>query len=100
MLDAARMAGRTLLEDPATRAALGQLAGTLIAPLHASDPALVTSLRAFLEHHGHWEAAATAAGVHRHTLRARLARIEELLGVDLGSARVRAELLLALLAGG
>ncbi|BBZ68842.1 putative regulatory protein [Mycolicibacterium insubricum] len=100
VLDAARMAGRTLLEDPATRAALGQLAGTLIAPLHDADPALVTSLRAFLEHHGHWEAAATAAGVHRHTLRARLARIEELLGVDLGSARVRAELLLALLADG
>ncbi|WP_264024909.1 helix-turn-helix domain-containing protein [Mycolicibacterium insubricum] len=38
--------------------------------------------------------------MHRHTLRARLARIEELLGVDLGSARVRGELLLALLADG
>ncbi|MCJ0980670.1 PucR family transcriptional regulator [Rhodococcus sp. ARC_M12] len=63
---------------------------------HTAD--LVGSLRAFLEANGHWETAATHLAVHRHTLRNRITRCEELLAVDLTSARVRAELLLVLLA--
>jgi purine catabolism regulator len=35
-------------------------------------------------------------GVHRHTLRKRIRRAEDLLGRDLGSPGVRAELWLAL----
>ncbi|KAA0024836.1 PucR family transcriptional regulator [Antrihabitans cavernicola] len=63
---------------------------------HGTD--LVASLRAYLEANGQWESAASQLGVHRHTLRSRIARIEDLLDCDLGQARVRAELLLALLA--
>ena len=59
---------------------------------------LLTSLRAFLEANGHWESAAAAVGVHRHTMRKRIEAAEALLGCDLAIARVRAELLLAILA--
>ncbi len=45
-------------------------------------------------------AAAAALGVHRHTMRKRIEMTEALLGCDLGVARVRAELLLAILARG
>ena len=97
-VDAAALAGRTLFTDPGTRAALARLDRALLAPLRAQD-GLAEALRAYLEHHGQWEGTATALGVHRHTARARVERAEELLGVDLKSARVRAELLLALLLG-
>ncbi|NED68829.1 PucR family transcriptional regulator, partial [Streptomyces sp. SID10244] len=56
------------------------------------------SVRAYLEANGQWEAAAASLGVHRHTLRGRIARAEEILGCDLSIARVRAELLLAIIA--
>jgi purine catabolism regulator len=54
------------------------------------------SLEAFLHHNGSWEGAARALGVHRHTLRARMARVEELTGLSLGVADNRALILLAL----
>ena len=57
---------------------------------------LVDTMHAFLELHGQVEAAAAALGIHRHTLRARMDRVRSLLAVDLDSAHVRAELLLAL----
>lgn len=38
------------------------------------------------------DAAANDLGIHRHTLRNRLARVEKALGVDLGSPTDRAEL--------
>ncbi|WP_280499610.1 helix-turn-helix domain-containing protein, partial [Nocardia farcinica] len=96
------LTGRTLLTVDATRQVLRSVADTTIAPLAAHDrdhgTDLVASLRAFLEANGHWESAAHALGVHRHTLRSRIARIEALLGCRLDVARVRAELLLALIA--
>jgi purine catabolism regulator len=58
--------------------------------------ALITSLRTWLEHNGHWDAAAASLGVHRHTLRSRMQRIEGILGRDLDSAGLRAELWTAL----
>lgn len=57
---------------------------------------LVASLRAWLEHNGHWDGAAATLGVHRHTLRSRIRRIEGLLGRDLDPPGVRAELWTAL----
>jgi PucR family transcriptional regulator, purine catabolism regulatory protein len=57
---------------------------------------LIPSLRAFLERNARWEAAATDLYVHRHTLRYRMRKIEELTGRDLASARDRMELFLAL----
>lgn len=98
-VDASALAGRTLVTEPGTREALARLDRALLEPLRAHDGGLVEALRAYLDHHGQWEGTAAALGVHRHTARARVARAEELLGVDLKSARVRAELLLALLLG-
>lgn len=57
---------------------------------------LVRSLDAFIEHNGHWEKAAAELYCHRHTLRYRIRRIEQLTGRDLASARDRIEFWLAL----
>ncbi|OAP25513.1 MULTISPECIES: PucR family transcriptional regulator [Amycolatopsis] len=96
------LAGRILAGHPQTRAVLHAVAETRLRPLaevdEAGGTALVMTLQSFLEHHGQWEAASAALGVHRHTLRNRMERIQELLGTDLASAHVRAELLLALTA--
>ena len=95
----ADLAGRGLsaLLDPGATAAFAEAA---LAPLVAADRAgpgdLVESLRIWLTAHGQWEPAAARLGVHRHTLRKRIRRAEELIGRDLDSPGVRAELWLAL----
>ncbi|MEU3557775.1 PucR family transcriptional regulator [Streptomyces fragilis] len=61
---------------------------------------LVASLRAWLSRHGQWDAAAADLGVHRHTLRYRMRRVEEILGSSLDDPDVRMELWLALKATG
>ena len=57
---------------------------------------LLRSLDVFIENNGHWEKAASALYCHRHTLRYRIKRIEQLTGRDLSSARDRIEFWLAL----
>ncbi len=57
---------------------------------------LVRSLDVFIEHNGHWEKAANALFCHRHTLRYRIRRIEQLTGRDVSNARDRIEFWLAL----
>ncbi|HZL54677.1 MAG TPA: PucR family transcriptional regulator [Solirubrobacteraceae bacterium] len=57
---------------------------------------LLRSLEAFLEHNGSWEAAARALFCHRHTLRYRISRIEELTGRRLDRVENRIEFWLAL----
>jgi purine catabolism regulator len=57
---------------------------------------LVRSLDVFIEHNGHWEKAANALYCHRHTLRYRIRRIEQLTGRDFSNARDRIEFWLAL----
>ena len=57
---------------------------------------LVASARAFLEHHGARQPTADALGVHRNTVRQRVARLEGLLRLSMDSAADRAELWLAL----
>ena len=57
---------------------------------------LVRSLDTFIEHNGHWERAAAALYCHRHTLRYRMRRVEQLTGRDVQSARDRIEFWLAL----
>jgi len=67
-------------------------------PLRASDQGgeLARSLRVWLAHHGQWDPAAHELGVHRHTLRNRIRKLERLLGRSLDAPEVRAELWLAL----
>jgi purine catabolism regulator len=88
-----------LLADDAVRA----FAEGLLRPLRDHDATsrgdLVASLHAWLSHHGQWDAAAADLGVHRHTLRYRMRRVEEILGRSLDDPEVRMELWLALKTG-
>ncbi|MEU6573691.1 PucR family transcriptional regulator [Streptomyces sp. NPDC046805] len=85
-----------LLADDAVRA----FADSLLRPLYAHDATgrgdLVASLRAWLSRHGQWDAAAADLGVHRHTLRYRMRRVEEILGRSLDDPDARMDLWLAL----
>ncbi|MEZ0096216.1 PucR family transcriptional regulator [Streptacidiphilus sp. EB129] len=85
-----------LLADEAVVA----FADALLRPLREHDRTsrgdLEASLKAWLSHHGQWDAAAADLGVHRHTLRYRMRRVEELLGRTLDDTDVRMELWLAL----
>jgi purine catabolism regulator len=72
-------------------------ADALLGPLERRERGdLVASVRAWLAHHGQWDAAAGTLGVHRHTLRYRMRRVEELLGRSLDDPDLRAELWVAL----
>ena len=57
---------------------------------------LLRSLEAFIEQNGNWERAARELYCHRHTLRYRIRKVEELTGRDLSRATDRIELWLAL----
>ncbi|UCM90759.1 PucR family transcriptional regulator [Streptomyces marincola] len=85
-----------LLADDAVRA----FADGMLRALRAHDERgrgnLVASLRAWLARHGQWDAAAADLGVHRHTLRYRMRRVEEILDRSLDDPDVRMELWLAL----
>lgn len=100
LIHAADLSGAALMTDPVVRASFETFAERRLAPLAERDQTtgseLVRTLRVFLEQHGQMEAAAGVIGVHRHTLRSRLERIRDVLDVDLDSAGVRAELLMAL----
>jgi purine catabolism regulator len=85
--------------DAAAPGAVAAYTAAVLGPLDDAGPrgaALAASARAFLERNGSWEEAAAHLGVHRHTLRQRLRRVEELTGRRLDSGRDRMELLLAL----
>lgn len=71
------------------------LAAAALAPL-ADHPVLIETVRTWLAHDARFDVAADALGVHRHTVRARIAQAQELLAVDLSSFPVRAELWAAL----
>ncbi|MFQ6155822.1 PucR family transcriptional regulator [Micrococcus luteus] len=57
---------------------------------------LLPTVRAYLKHRGHWEATARDLGVHRNSVRHRMTRAGELLGVDFDDPDVAAHLWLAL----
>jgi DNA-binding PucR family transcriptional regulator len=89
-----------LLLSMADPDALRAFADSMLAPLddydreHHGD--LLVSLEAFLQHNARWEAAAATLFVHRHTLRYRMRKVEELTGRDLSSSFDRMEFWLAL----
>lgn len=73
-----------------------------LAPLRAHDDAhgtaLLATVRAWLENDARIDAAAGSLGIHRHTVRARVAQAQALLRVDLSTFPARAELWAALVA--
>jgi purine catabolism regulator len=80
--------------------ALRAFAEAMLAPLDAYDERhageLTTSLQAFLQHNARWETASAELFVHRHTLRYRMRKVEELTGRDLANSFDRMEFWLAL----
>ncbi|MEX0989217.1 MAG: PucR family transcriptional regulator ligand-binding domain-containing protein [Actinomycetota bacterium] len=89
-----------LLLSMADPDALRAFADSLLAPLDVYDTAhggeLLASLEAFLNNNARWETASTQLYVHRHTLRYRMRKVEELTGRDLTSSFDRMEFWLAL----
>jgi purine catabolism regulator len=85
------------LQDPA---ALRTFSDSVLQALDRYDDIhggeLLPSLRAFLERNARWETAAKELFVHRHTLRYRMRKVEELTGRNLSSARDRMEFFLAI----
>jgi purine catabolism regulator len=78
---------RTDTFEPAARA--------LLAPLHGLPGDLVATLAAYLDAESSIVETAAVLGVHRNTVTARIARVEEVLGVDLGHRDERLALHLA-----
>jgi PucR family transcriptional regulator, purine catabolism regulatory protein len=80
--------------------ALRLFCDSILAPIEESEGAyggeLMRSLEAFIECNGQWERAARVLYCHRHTLRYRIRRVEELTGRTLDSARDRIDFWLAL----
>jgi purine catabolism regulator len=80
--------------------ALGLYCDSVLGPIEAGDEEyggeLLRSLEAFIEQNGQWERAAREVYCHRHTLRYRMRKVEELTGRDLSRAHDRIEFWLAL----
>ena len=80
--------------------ALRLFCDSILAPIEDGEGAyggeLMRSLEAFIECNGQWERAAKQLYCHRHTLRYRIRRVEELTGRSLDSARDRIDFWLAL----
>jgi purine catabolism regulator len=86
----------SLQDDDALRTYCDSVLGDVVAAERGYADELLRSLDAFLEHNGHWEHAAAQVFCHRHTLRYRIRRVEELTGRSLASPRDRIEFWLAL----
>ena len=80
--------------------ALRLFCDSILSPIELGEGAyggeLMRSLEVFIECNGQWERAAKQLFCHRHTLRYRIRRIEELTGRSLDSARDRIDFWLAL----
>jgi purine catabolism regulator len=78
--------------------ALRLFCDSILAPLEEGQygEELLRSLEVFIEANGSWERAARRLDCHRHTLRYRIRRVEELTGRSLDSARDRIDFWLAL----
>ncbi len=80
--------------------ALASYCQSVLGPVEADEgeygDELLRSLDVFIENNGHWERAAQVLYCHRHTLRYRIKRVEQLTGRDFTHARDRIEFWLAL----
>jgi purine catabolism regulator len=86
----------SLQDDDALRLYCDSVLGPLVDGGGEYGDELIRSLEAFIEQNGQWERAARELFCHRHTLRYRIRRVEELTGRDLSTARDRIEFWLAL----
>jgi purine catabolism regulator len=90
----------TLLLSVQDDDALRLYCDSVLGPIEQGDEEyggeLLRSLEAFIEQNGQWEKAAREVYCHRHTLRYRMRKVEELTGRDLSRAHDRIELWLAL----
>jgi purine catabolism regulator len=79
-----------------------ELASSRLAPVVAlpDGDELLACCRTWLEHNGAWDPAARRLGLHRHSLRARVAKVEAVLGLPLDGFAGRAELWALLQAAG
>jgi purine catabolism regulator len=79
-----------------------ELASSRLAPVLAlpDGDELLACCRTWLEHNGAWDPAARSLGLHRHSLRARVAKVEAALGLPLDGFAGRAELWALLQASG
>jgi PucR family transcriptional regulator, purine catabolism regulatory protein len=90
----------TLLLSLSDDEALRLYCDSVLGPIEEGDEEyggeLLRSLEAFIEQNGQWEKAAREVYCHRHTLRYRMRKVEELTGRDLSRAHDRIEFWLAL----
>jgi len=93
-----RTAAVNLVDLPALAAYADGVLGPLDAYQRESGVDLAGSLAVWLEHHGQYDPAAAALGIHRHTLRYRVRKAEALTGRDLSTADARMELWFAIAA--
>lgn len=100
--------GVAFYDDIADRGLIGalrtrggeMLSRTLLEPLATMDEAererLIRSAQVWLDANAAWDPAARVLGIHRHTLRARMTQLGQVLGLDLETFAGRAELWAAL----
>lgn len=74
----------TLIDESAAQRFVDRILGSLLASADEQD--LLLTLRAFIAAGGVRDTVAAELGIHRHTVRARMAKIETLLGRDLTRA--------------
>ena len=97
VLDVMTLASARVLLEGVPTGMLRSYADATLRPVESADGGelLLRTLRAWLAACGVADSAAAAAGVHRHTLRHRLQRVEQLTGRRLDNAHDRGELWLA-----
>jgi hypothetical protein len=78
-----------LLDPGASRGFAEKALEPLVALDRAQDRQLVPTLRTWLACHGGWEPTAAELGVHRNSVRHRIAQVERVLGVDLTDPETR-----------
>ena len=86
----------SLQDDEALRLYCDSVLGPLEGAGGEYGDELIRSLETYIEQNGQWERAARELYCHRHTLRYRIRRVEQLTGRDLSKARDRIEFWLAL----
>ncbi len=86
----------TYLDTPAVQGFVDALLVPLVEASDSTSIDLMQTLRVFLAADCSWADASTRLGIHRHTLRYRIRKIEELLGRKLSDTSTRAELWVAL----